>query len=233
MSEQQKEVGGGTRGLKVRNTGKGQQVEGYAIVTAPAISEDLGGWKERISKQALRDAITPSIDIALLWSHDPSQPLARTTSSTMRVEVRDKGLWFSASLPDSPRGEDVAETIRRRDTNACSFGFIALNDSWQREGGILVRTVEAMEVIELTLCLWTAYPDTTVAVRSAQRSGIAIEAPGPDKKIVNGKVEFCSVEGCACRCHTFDADIDADSDDNMETDSRSVLIDVLTRRLHS
>jgi Caudovirus prohead serine protease len=48
----------------------------------------------------------------------------------------------------------------------CSFGFRTNKDSWKNENGVLIRTLEAIEVMELSLTAQPAYTQTSTFVRS-------------------------------------------------------------------
>ena len=100
-------------------------VEGYAL-RFNTLSNDLGGFVETISPEALKEADLS--DVRCYFDHDTSKVLGRTTSETLELNVDDEGLYFRCQLPNTTYAKDVYESIRRGDINQCSFGFILDED---------------------------------------------------------------------------------------------------------
>ena len=76
---------------------------GYAL-RFNTLSNDLGGFVETISPQALEDADLS--DVRCLIDHDSSKVLGRTTSDTLKLNVDDEGLYFRCQLPDTSYSRD-------------------------------------------------------------------------------------------------------------------------------
>src|SRR5699024_5623556 len=100
-------------------------VEGYAL-RFNTLSNDLGGFVETISPQALKDADLS--DVRCLIDHDSSKVLGRTTSDTLELNVDEEGLYFRTQLPNTTYAKDLYENIRLGNINQCSFGFILDED---------------------------------------------------------------------------------------------------------
>jgi len=47
-----------------------------------------------------------------------------------------------------------------------SFGFQVNAEKWHEDGDDLVRELTEIDLMEVSIVTWPAYPDTTVAVRS-------------------------------------------------------------------
>jgi hypothetical protein len=85
-------------------------------------------------------------------------------------------------LPNTTRGRDVAELLRRGDIDAMSFGFSVPQggDSWSADGA--QRTLNSVRLHEVSLVAFPAYSATagTASVRGldkvATRSGIDADA---------------------------------------------------------
>ena len=78
---------------------RGKTVHGYASVYG-ALSEDLGGYRERIAPGAFKDVL--DTDVRALLNHDANEVLGRTKSGTLRLFDEQRGLRFELDLPDSP-----------------------------------------------------------------------------------------------------------------------------------
>lgn len=139
-------------------------VEGYAL-RFNTLSNDLGGFVEEISPEALKDADLS--DVRCYFDHDTSKVLGRTTSETLELKVDDEGLYFRCQLPNTSYAKDVYESIRRGDINQCSFGFILDEDGdtfEKREDGLFKRTLNKIKSLwDVSIVSVPAYNDTQVA----------------------------------------------------------------------
>jgi len=153
--------------LRVRADDRGPVIEGYAAVFNK-LSEDLGGFREKIKPGAFRSAIKRT-DTVMLFNHDPNYPLGRVSAGTLTIKEDKKGLLVSAKPPKS--AERVIEAIERGDVTKMSFGFTTEKDEWQHKKNESIRTlVEVGQLPDVGPVVFPAYPDTTVAVRSLERS---------------------------------------------------------------
>ena len=142
-------------------------IEGYAAVFNK-LSEDLGGFREKIQPGAFRKAIKRT-DTVMLFNHDPNYPLGRVSAGTLTLKEDRNGLLVSARPPKS--AERVIEAIERGDVTKMSFGFTTEKDEWQHKKTESIRTlVEVGELPDVGPVVFPAYPDTTVAVRSLEIS---------------------------------------------------------------
>jgi HK97 family phage major capsid protein len=150
---------------------RGKTVHGYAAVY-DVLSEDLGGYREKIASGAFADVLNG--DVRALLNHDPNEVLGRTKSGTLRLFDEQKGLRFELDLPDSPLGQNVREAIRRRDVDGASFRFEVGTDQWSGD----VRTVtRAKALTDITIATFPAYPAASIELRTKPTK----EAPTMDE----------------------------------------------------
>ncbi|WP_145464908.1 HK97 family phage prohead protease [Staphylococcus saprophyticus] len=140
-------------------------VEGYAL-RFNTLSNDLGGFVETISPEALKEADLS--DVRCLIDHDSSKVLGRTLSETLELEVDDEGLYFRCQLPDTTYANNLYTSIKRKDINQCSFGFILSEDDGdsfeKREDGLFKRTIRKIKsLFDVSIVTYPAYNDTDVA----------------------------------------------------------------------
>jgi HK97 family phage major capsid protein/HK97 family phage prohead protease len=142
---------------------------GYAIRTN-VLSEDLGGFREVITPEAVRHALEASGDIVALRNHNPDHVLGRLSAKTLRLEADDQGLRFEVDVPEAERG--LVESVARGDLTGASFGFYAAVDEWDLRTTPPTRTIRAMKIREISAgAVWPAYPQTHVAaLRSLERA---------------------------------------------------------------
>lgn len=151
-------------------------VRGMAIVFN-ALSEDLGGFRERIVPDAIDRTFTEKIDVRALVDHDSAKVLGRLSAGTLRMKVTAKGLQVEVDPPETSYARDVIESIRRGDIDGMSFAFRTLTDDWRLEDGVPTRDVIDMRVREVSVVTWPAYVSTEVDV--ARRSLEAFQSRPP------------------------------------------------------
>lgn len=144
-------------------------IRGYAAVFN-SLSEDLGGFRERIAPGAFKRALASNPDVLCLVNHSIDQMLGRTMNGTCRVKEDDKGLCFECDLPDTSAGRDVRALISRGDMSQCSFTFGIDEDTWDEEPDpddpeqtMICRTVVSVRTLkDVSPVATPAYPQTAV-----------------------------------------------------------------------
>ena len=131
----------------------------------------IGPWfRERIARGAFRSAIARGDDVRALVNHDPNLLLGRTTNGTLKLEDRDDGLHYEIALPNTQAGRDLHELVRRGDISQSSFGFRVLKEAPLERGQgdeLPLRTIEDVELYDVSPVTYPAYPTTSVSARSA------------------------------------------------------------------
>lgn len=141
-------------------------IEGYAAVF-DSLSEDLGGFREKISPGAFSSALKG--DSYLFWNHNPDIVLARKQAGTLKLTEDKRGLKIEAKPPEWAKS--YVETLQRGDVSSMSFGFIAEADEWDHKKNIRTLTKIA-ELPEVSIVPFPAYSatDVQVALRSMEKS---------------------------------------------------------------
>lgn len=170
-----------------RNNNNTYSVEGEAIVFN-AQSQYMGFY-EIIKPEAVRD-----IDWSqtlLLYDHDYSNILARCDANNLNVEVRDNGVYFSATLPNTELARNVYENLLCGNLKGCSFGFNIADggDEWTTtDSGEPLHIINRISNIsELSITPIPAYTQTSAAVtRSLEefKKGVKDMAEKEEKKVV-------------------------------------------------
>lgn len=168
--------------LRVTTTSDGPTKIGGHAAKFDMLSEDLGGFRERIAPSAFAKTIQ-SGDIRALWNHDANIVLGRNKAGTLRLSEDSVGLAFEVDMPDTQMVRDmVVAPIARGDVNQCSFGFHTLSDKWGKVDGEWIRTLLEVELFDVSPVTYPAYQSTDVAVRSLAEA-IKSAAP-PDESWV-------------------------------------------------
>jgi HK97 family phage prohead protease len=133
-------------------------------------------FQEKIAPGAFSSAIGG--DIRALVDHDPGRVIGRTKSGTLRLSEDGTGLRVEIDLPNTSDGNDLWELVSRQDISGMSFGFRVTKETWDETGDVPVRTIQAVELFEVSAVAWPAYEDTTIGLRSLE----AARADGGDRE---------------------------------------------------
>ena len=137
-------------------------IEGRAIVY-DAWSEDLGGFRERLNPGSARLAD----DLLALFDHDTSMVLGRTSAGTLLAQDDGSGVVMRAFPPETTWAKDLLVSMDRGDIKHMSFRLRVTDDDWQiADDGSITRTINDMEVDELSVVSLPAYPQTSASARS-------------------------------------------------------------------
>ena len=166
--------------FEIREEADGMRFSGYAAVF-DSPSEPLP-FIERIQRGAFRKSLRSRNDVKFLWNHDAGEILGSTRAKTLNLYEDERGLRVEGILPNTSRGRDVAELLKRGDVDSMSFGFSVPQggDSWNADGS--ERTLKSVRLHEVSLVAWPAYTATagTVAVRGidkvAERANVDADA---------------------------------------------------------
>jgi Escherichia/Staphylococcus phage prohead protease len=151
-----------------RSDGTPGRFTGTAIVFN-ALSVDLGGFREQIAPEAVDRTLTEAIAVRALLDHDPGKVLANTAAGTLALRKTTAGLRAVIDAdPEISYVADALRSVRRGDIDGMSFGFRILDDDWNFDGPIPIRTVLDMRIMEVSIVAFPAYVQTNVD--AAQRS---------------------------------------------------------------
>lgn len=137
-------------------------IRGYPVVFN-VLSEDLGGFKERILPAAVNRSM--SADVMALVDHDTAKVLGRTRAGTLTMRKDSHGLKVTIE-PDLQisYASDIVRAVARGDITGMSFGFRVLDDKWHKEDGKPVRDILDMDILEVSVVTFPAYQETDVGV---------------------------------------------------------------------
>jgi len=169
------------------------RIEGYAAVFNTETKID--SFWEVIKPGAFDRALREQHDVRALVGHDQNQVLGRTKSKTLELRVDSKGLFATISPPDTQVGRDVVTSIKRGDLDGMSFAFLTLDDDWNQRGQKIVREVNDVELVDVSVVAYPAYEATSVAVRtSGLRTAPPLELGSRDYRVDQDAISQDTIE---------------------------------------
>lgn len=105
----------------------------------------------------------------LNFNHDDNILLAGTRNGSLRLDVRQDGLFQSADIIDTTQGEDVLKLVRNGLISQMSFSFVIADggETWSNRNGKEHRVITNISrLYDVSLVVFAAYPQTAAWARS-------------------------------------------------------------------
>jgi len=181
--------------VETRSNGK-KVIVGRAIVYNQ-LSQNLGWFREQIDARALDNC--DMADVVALFNHDNNIVLGRTLSSTLTLEKKDDGLYYTIDPPKS--AANLIESIERGDVRGSSFAFLVApgGADWDTDpvSGGDVRTVKKISrLIDVSPVTQPAYlqTNTDVAKRSLEEFRKAKEPVFDDTELLRMRMRLVQLK---------------------------------------
>lgn len=167
---------------RIEDGEKKRYIEGYAAVfnqmsrllvepvSMPDGTEEVREFYEVITPGAFDRVMSkPDLDVIYTVSHDFNKVIARTRSGTLKLSVDDRGLFFSAEVPNVSYANDTYESVKRGDLYENSFTFFVKRESQKWERGAdnkYIRYINKIDYLhEVGTVTQGSYENTDVAIR--------------------------------------------------------------------
>jgi len=161
-------------------TGDGQMtITGYAAVFN-LLSDDLGGFRERIAFGAFTEVLSADPDVHMVWDHNTLYTLGRTRNKTLELTQVERGLRVFNRVAPTSYAQDLAVLMDRGDIDQMSFKFWPGEEVWtypENEDDDIIVEVKTVEALyDVCVCAQGAYPQTeSTLARNRKRLEDAIE----------------------------------------------------------
>ncbi|RHW37318.1 HK97 family phage prohead protease [Neobacillus notoginsengisoli] len=164
------------------------KISGYAAVFNSRTS--IGNWFDEIIAPGAfdRSISAKNADIRALVNHDWDKVIGRTKAKTLTLREDEKGLNFEIELPNTSYARDLAESMERGDIDQCSFGFFVDEgkERWDYSQEPALRTLEEVELYEVSIVSLPAYEDTEAALVRSKEIDKSVEKRMQIIKKING-----------------------------------------------
>ena len=151
--------------LEMRNDGS-LEISGYVNAVdrySKGLYSERGKFIEKVEPNTFQRALERADNVDMLLNHDVRHKLASTMNQTLELREDNIGLYAKAIIHD----KDVIAEAQQGNLKGWSFGFRALSDTWEEEKPIAKRTLEDIDLMEVSLLtIEPAYIATSVQVRA-------------------------------------------------------------------
>ena len=123
-----------------------------------------GSFVEKIQPGAFQRSLERRENVDLLLNHDKNRKLGSTSEGNLQLFEDNIGLRAICTVTDP----EVTEKAKNKQLRGWSFGFYAEKDHWEQENGYEKRTVEQLDLFEVTIVDNTrapAYIATSIEMR--------------------------------------------------------------------
>ena len=137
-------------------------IEGKAVAfNSP---ETYYGETEIIDPHAFDEADIS--DVVLRYNHNDTQyTLARTRNNSLRIDIREDGVYFDADLIDTTTNKDAYKMVKAGLLDKCSFAFNVEEDKYDTKDHL--RTITKVgRCFDFALVDFPFYEDTFVEARN-------------------------------------------------------------------
>lgn len=164
-------------GVSLRAEGDGKNIGGYAL-KFNTLSQNLGGYVESCAPGLADKSIADRADVVCRWLHEDQYTLGSVGAGTLDVRADGTGVEYDCPLPDTTYARDVAALAARGDLRYSSFAFRVLDDEWsETETGFPLRTLKAIQLIDVAPVTRPAYIDTSTGLRTlAEQRSLDLDA---------------------------------------------------------
>lgn len=152
---------------------------GGCPIVFDTLSQDLGGWYERIQSAAVDRTLREGTNVDCLLDHkrETTSIIGSTESGLMRQKKERYGLVVDVRPPDTTVVRDLIANIKAGLVKGMSFRFRPMPDGvrWDEEDGKIIRTITDMKYSEFSYVVNPAYLETSAHVRSLELDRLALE----------------------------------------------------------
>ncbi|MEZ5945208.1 MAG: HK97 family phage prohead protease [Planctomycetaceae bacterium] len=140
------------------------------LIPYNVLSQDLGGFQERILPSAFRPALGSESEVWSLFQHDQEKVMGRRSTGTLKLTDSPEGLQIEISPSQTSWSRDALEVIRHGDSDGFSFGFWVLDDNWTKTGDTIVRDLVSVQLGEVSVVYQPAYlSGAKISVRALEQ----------------------------------------------------------------
>jgi len=177
--------------------GESRLIGGYACRFNERSELMFGSFYEVIDSGAF-EGVDLS-DVVCRGNHDNNELLGRTSNGTLKLELRNDGLFYECDVTPTTKGNDWLTLIKRADVDKSSFAFWVKEDNWETlPDGKELRTIKKFEIVtDVAPVTRPAYGGSSVEKRDAEPALEGLKAYR-EKRAGNTNEELREAENIVC-----------------------------------
>ncbi len=137
-------------------------------------SNDLG-FIETIKQGAITEDLLKNSDVFARLNHSDDYILARSKNGqgSLNLELRADGVYYSFDAPNTEKGNELLEHIRRGEINTSSFAFAVSKEpdaeKWYKKDGVIYRDIYKIGYLgDIAPVFNEAYSGTSCSLRGQE-----------------------------------------------------------------
>ena len=127
------------------------------LIPYNTLSQDLGGFVERIMPTAFANTLASGQEVTALLNHDWNQRIAKRSVGSLRLRPTPGGMAVSMRPTAATAGRDAVALVKDELIPGFSFGFYTTKDNWTTENGQTVRELHDVDLREVSVVYDPAY----------------------------------------------------------------------------
>ncbi len=135
-------------------------------------SNDMG-FIETIKRGAITQELLDNSDVFARMNHSDDYILARSKKGkgSLTLELRDDGVYYSFEAPNTEKGNELLEHIKRGEITTSSFAFRVANEDnaerwYKTEDGVIHRDINKIDYLgDIAPVFSEAYSETFCSLR--------------------------------------------------------------------
>ena len=151
--------------FQTREEGENFYLEGYFVVYNRQ-TELWHNFFESVAAGACTKSILNN-DIVALFNHNSDLVLGTAHNSTLTLTEDELGVRGIILVnKDDTEAVNIYQRVKRGDIKGCSFGFRIIGEEYEYgSDGEVYSTLTEVDVMEVSICPFPAYPQTSIQAR--------------------------------------------------------------------
>lgn len=184
--------------LKVEIRAKEEESQKYLDAYFIKYNEETELWPgffEEVAPEAVVNSLRNN-DIVCLFNHIDGVVLGRTSNNTLELNSDSTGLFGTVEINENDaEAMNIYSRVKRGDITACSFGFQPIEEEFEDRGdGTFKTTIKDMNLIEVSIVTFPAYPSTEASARKKDINRFKKEVLNKRKNTLKEKLKLWQIQ---------------------------------------
>ncbi len=134
-------------------------------------SDDFGGYREMYQAGCFGDVSKP--DVRVLFSHNPSMVLGRTSAGTAALLDLKDGLHLEVEVPDTYYGTSLLVSVARGDIDGLDVMCRITKSHQETYQGSKLLVIEQAKLIEVSVSTWSLFSSNKISTTTGSAAHLA------------------------------------------------------------